>query len=143
MPEFRTLTGGQFVTKAGIVTRAGVWRALSPTEKIHAAREVYIGYAVRVTGRLDLDALATAYAAVCRAYPQFAARLDAGDNGAVFVESAARPQVRVCDGDLEYPLTGVELDQHGALSALNVVRNGDDTSVCLVAHHGIADAHHA
>jgi Phthiocerol/phthiodiolone dimycocerosyl transferase C-terminus len=137
LPEFRTLTGGQFVTQAGIQ------RALSPTEKIHARREVYIGYTVRATGRLDLDALATAYKAVCRAYPQFAARLDVGDDGPVFVESAARPEVRVCDGDLEHPLTGVELDQHRALSALNVVRDGDDASVCLATHHSIADAHHA
>jgi acetyltransferase len=135
--ETRTLTGGQFVTTVG------VWRALSPTEKIQAGREVYIGYSVRATGRLDLDALATAYEAVCRAYPQFAARLETGDDGPVFAASDARPAVRVRDGDLDHPLTGVDVDQHRALSALNVVRDGDDANVCLVVHHGIADAHHA
>lgn len=133
----RTLTGRQFVTKAEI------WRALSPTERIYAESEAFIGYTVRATGRLDLDAMATAYAAVCRSYPQFAARLAVGDDGPVFVESDARPEVRICDGDLEHPLTGLELDQHRALSALNVVRDGDDASVCLVTQHSIADAHHS
>jgi acetyltransferase len=136
-PEPRTLTGERFVT------RAGIWRALAPTEKVHVGREVYIGYTVRATGRLDLDALATAYTAVCRAYPQFGARLETGDGGPVFAESGARPEVRIRDGDLGHPLAGVELDQHRALSALNVVRDGDDASVCLVTHHSIADAHHA
>ncbi|SCG46256.1 phthiocerol/phthiodiolone dimycocerosyl transferase family protein [Micromonospora halophytica] len=125
------------------MTRAGTWRALAPTEKIHVAREAYIGYVVRATGRLDLDALAAAYAAVCRAYPQLSARLDAGDDGPFFAESDARPEVRTCDGDPERPLTGVELDQYRALSALNVVRDGDDASVCLLTHHSIADADHS
>ncbi|WP_433227782.1 phthiocerol/phthiodiolone dimycocerosyl transferase family protein [Actinomadura formosensis] len=125
------------------MTRAGFWRALAPTEKPHAGREAYIGYTVRATGRLDPDALETAYAAVCRAYPQLAARLETGDAGPVFVESAARPQVRVREGDLEHPLTGVELDQGRALSALSVVRDGDDASVCLLTHHSIADARHS
>nr|AXL05464.1 acetyltransferase [uncultured bacterium] len=135
--ETRTLTGGQ------LVTTVGVWRALSAVEKIQAGREAYIGYSVRATGRLDLAALATAYEAVCRAYPQFAARLAAGDDGPVFAQADALPEVRVHDGDLDRPLTGVDVDQHRALSALNVVRDGDDASVCLVTHHAIADAHHA
>jgi acetyltransferase len=125
------------------VTTVGVWRALSPIEKIQAGREAYIGYSVRATGRLDLAALATAYEAVCRAYPQFAARLEAGDDGPVFAQSDTRPEVRVHDGNPDHPLTGVDVDQHRELSALNVVRDGDDASVCLVTHHGIADAHHA
>jgi acetyltransferase len=125
------------------VTKVGVWRALSPTETIQAAREAYIGYTVRATGRLEPDALATAYAAVCRAYPQLAARLASGDDGPVFAESDTRPELRCHDGDPAHPLTGVELDQHRSLSALNVVRDGNDASVCLLTHHGIADAHHS
>ncbi|HEX6359322.1 phthiocerol/phthiodiolone dimycocerosyl transferase family protein [Actinophytocola sp.] len=125
------------------MTTVGVWRALSPTEKIQAGRESYIGFSVRAAGRLDLGALTTAYEAVCRAYPQFAARLEAGDDGPVFTASDALPDVRVHDGDPERPLSGVDVAQHRALSALNVVRDGDDVSVCLVTHHGIADADHA
>nr|AXL05552.1 acyltransferase [uncultured bacterium] len=125
------------------MTTVGVWRALSPVEKIQAGREAYIGYSVRATGRLDLDALATAYEAVCRAYPQFAARLVAGDDGPVFAQSDARPDIQVHDGDPDHPLTGVDVAQHRTLSALNVVRDGDDASVCLATHHAIADAHHA
>jgi acetyltransferase len=125
------------------VTRAGIWRALSPTEKIQASKETYIGYTVRTAGRLDPAALATAYEAVCGAYPQFSARLEFDDDGPIFVASDARPQIRIRDGNPEQPLTGVELDQRRTLSTLNVVRDGDEASVCLVIHHSIADAHHA
>jgi acetyltransferase len=125
------------------VADAGIWRALSLTEKIHAGKEAYIGYTVRTSGRLDTDALVTAYEAVCRAYPQFAAAVKVGEDGPVFVESDALPEVRISDGDLDRPLAGVELDQRRATSTLNVVRDGDDASVCLVTHHSIADAHHA
>lgn len=125
------------------MAEAGVWRALSPTEKVQAAREAYIGYTVHASGRLDLDALETAYAAVCRAYPQLTARLETGADGPVFVASDVVPAVGVCDGDLDHPLTGVKLDQNQALSALNVVHDGDDASVCLLTHHGIGDADHS
>nr|AXL06074.1 acyltransferase [uncultured bacterium] len=125
------------------MTRDGIWRALAPTEKPHAAKEAYIGYTVRATGRLDLDALTTAYAAVCHAHPHLAAHLETGDAGPVLVQSGAGPQVWVRDGDPGRPLTGVELDQHRALSALTVVREGDDASVCLLTHHSVADAHHS
>lgn len=125
------------------MTTAGVWRALTPSETIHADKESYIGYTVHATGRLDLAALATAYEAVCRAHPQLAGKLEAGDESYFFAESGALPSIQVCDGDLDRPMTGVRLDQWTALSALNVVRDGDDTSVCLLTHHGIADAHHS
>jgi acetyltransferase len=122
------------------VTRGGTWRALAPSEKVHVGKEAYIGYTVRAAGRLDLGALATAYEAVCRAHPQLTARMD---DGPVFAESDARPEVQSCEGDLDHPLTGVALDQRRSLSALNVVRDGDAASVCLLTHHAIADAHHS
>ncbi len=125
------------------MTRTGVWRALSPVEKVQAARETYIGYTVRAEGRLDQAALATAYEAVCRAYPQFSARLATGDDGPVFVPSDARPEIRISAGDLGRPLAGVELDQYRTLSILSAVHDGDEASVCLAIHHSIADAHHA
>lgn len=125
------------------MTTAGVRRALTPTEKIYAEKEIYVGYMVRTTGRLDPDALVTAYEAVCRAYPHLATRLETGDDGRVLVESDGRPEVRICDADPEHPLTDVELDQHRAVSALNVVRDGAEASVTLVTHHSIADAHHS
>nr|AXL06032.1 acyltransferase [uncultured bacterium] len=110
---------------------------------MHVGGEVYIGYTVNVSGRLDLDALATAYAAVCRAFPQLSARLEDGDDGPVFAASRSLPEIQVRDGDLERPLTGVELDQRRALSALGVTRDGDDASVSLLTHHGIGDAGHS
>ncbi|MEU9272558.1 hypothetical protein AB0E04_45280 [Streptomyces sp. NPDC048251] len=125
------------------MTTAGMWRALTPTERIYADKEIYTGYMVHAAGRLDPDALKTAYEAVCHAHPQLAGRLENGDEGLHVVESGTRPEVRFCDGDLEHPLTGVELDQRQTLSMLNVVRDGDEASVTLLTHHGIADGHHS
>nr|ASZ00145.1 acyltransferase PapA5 [Streptomyces spectabilis] len=102
-----------------------------------------MGYTVRTVGRLDPAALRTAYAAVCRAHPQLAARLVADDGGLAFVESGAPPEVQICAGDPDHPLTGVELDEYRMLSALNVVRDGSEASVTLLTHHSIADAHHS
>ncbi|MEU7146365.1 hypothetical protein ABZ942_43495 [Nocardia sp. NPDC046473] len=121
------------------MTTAEILRALAPTEKPYAHNEVYEGYTVRTSGRLDLKALDTAYKAVCGAYPVLAARLETGDSGPVLVASGTLPDVRVCDGEPEYPLTGAELNQHRALSALNVVRDGTDASVTLATHHSVAD----
>lgn len=125
------------------MTRAGIRRALAPSEKVHAVKDAYIGYTVRATGRLDPAALATAYEAVCRAYPQLSARVEADEDSFVLVESDAHPEVRIADGDLARPLTGLDLDQRRALSALNVMRDGDEATVCLAIQHSIADAYHA
>jgi acetyltransferase len=125
------------------VTRAAVRRALAPSESIHAAREAYIGYTVRAEGRLDPDALTTAFEAVYRAYPQLSARVEFTGEGAVLAESDARPEIRFADGDPSQPLAGLHLDQSRSLSALNVVRDGDEAAVCLAIQHSVADAHHA
>ncbi|MEU4252579.1 acyltransferase [Amycolatopsis sp. NPDC026612] len=128
------------------MTRAGVLRALAPSEKIHAVKESYIGYTVRAAGRLDPAALTTAFEAVYRAYPHLSARVEFTGDGVVLAESedsAVRPEVRFTDGDPGKPLAGLEVDQHRSLSALNVVRDGDEASVCLAIQHSIADAHHA
>lgn len=125
------------------MTSAGVWRGLTPSESVHADKEAYIGYTVHAAGELDLDALAVAYNTVCRAHPQLSGKLEVRDDGYVFAESGALPSIQVCEGTLDRPLTGVALHQDEALSALNVVRDGDDTSVCLLTHHATADAHHS
>ncbi|QCX80454.1 Phthiocerol/phthiodiolone dimycocerosyl transferase [Streptomyces sp. YIM 121038] len=125
------------------MTTAAIQRALTPTEKIYADVEMYVGYTVRTVGPLDPDALRAAYAAVCRAHPQLAARLEADDGGLVFVASGVPPEVQICAGDPGHPLTGVELDEYRMLSALNVVRDGAEASVTLLTHHSIADAHHS
>ncbi|QKV76524.1 acyltransferase [Amycolatopsis sp. Hca4] len=128
------------------MTRAAVRRVLAPSESIHAAKEAYIGYTVRAEGRLDPDALATAFDAVTRAYPHLSARVEFTGEGAVLTESedpAARPEIRFADGDPSRPLSGLDLDQSRALSALNVVRDGDEAGVCLAIQHSVADAHHA
>ncbi|MFF1606422.1 acyltransferase [Amycolatopsis sp. NPDC058278] len=125
------------------MTRAAVRRALAPSESIHAVKEAYIGYTVRAEGRLDPEALTTAFEAVCRAYPQLSARVEFTGEGAVLTESDTRPEIRFADGDPSRPLAGLDLDQSRALSALNVVRDGDEAGVCLAIQHSVADAHHA
>ncbi|SEB30287.1 acetyltransferase [Amycolatopsis tolypomycina] len=128
------------------MTRAAVRRALAPSESIHAVKEAYIGYTVRAEGRLDPDALTTAFDAVSRAYPQLSARVEFTPDGAVLTESedaTARPEIRFADGDPSRPLAGLDLDQSRSLSALNVVRDGDEAGVCLAIQHSVADAHHA
>ncbi|WP_103350693.1 acyltransferase [Amycolatopsis sp. CA-128772] len=125
------------------MTRAGVRRALAPSERIHAVKEAYIGYTVRATGRLDPEALTTAFEAVYRAYPHLAARVEVTEDGVVLTESDSRPEIRFADGDPGRPLAGLDLDQSRALSALNVVRDGDEAGVCLAVQHSVADAHHA
>ncbi|GAA3537680.1 acyltransferase [Amycolatopsis ultiminotia] len=125
------------------MTRTGFRRALSPSEKIHAVKEAYIGYTVRVTGRLDPAALTTAFEAVHQAYPQLSGRVERTGDDIFLTESDARPEIRFTAGDLEKPLAGLELDQHRSLSALNVVQDGDEAAVCLAIQHSVADAHHA
>nr|AXL06165.1 acyltransferase [uncultured bacterium] len=125
------------------MTRAAVRRALAPSEGIHAAKEAYIGYTVRAEGRLDPEALTAAFEAVYRAYPHLSARVEFTGEGAVLTESDARPEIRFADGDPARPLAGLDVDQSRSLSALNVVRDGDEASVCLAIQHSVADAHHA
>lgn len=107
--------------------------------------EVFVGYSVRVSGRLDLSALSTAFDAVVRAYPILGARLEAtGTGGHVLVAaSGAEPEISVVDGDPEQLLAGAKFDQSVAVGALCVVRDDDTASVTLVIHHSVADAYHS
>lgn len=128
------------------MTTAGLWRALTPTEKIYADVEMYVGYTVRAAGRLDADAMRNAYEAVCRSYPQLASRLEYDGRAAdgtgrpLLVECGTPPRARFLAGDPGEPLAGVELDQRRSLSALHVVGDDAGASVTLVTHHSIADA---
>lgn len=129
------------------MSTASVIRPLAPSEQMFAFGEVFVGYSVRVSGRLDLNALSTAFDAIVRAYPILGARLEAVETGGhVLVAAAgagAAPGISVVDGDPEQLLTGAKFDQSVAVGALCVVRDGDSASVTLVIHHSVADAYHA
>ncbi|MFI9504371.1 hypothetical protein [Nocardia sp. NPDC052566] len=126
------------------MTTATVIRALAPSEEIFAPGEVYVGYSVRVSGRLDLGALSAAFDAVVRAHPILGARLEPSGESFVLLEPAgAPPEIAVTDGDPELLLTGAAPDQRTALSGLCVVRDGDTASVTLLTHHCVADAYHS
>ncbi|MGV9721025.1 phthiocerol/phthiodiolone dimycocerosyl transferase family protein [Nocardia beijingensis] len=121
-----------------------VIRRLAPSEEMFAAGEVFIGYAARVSGRLDLSALTAALESVARTHPVLRARIESSaDGGRVFVASDAPPQIFVADGDPESPLSGAKFDQRTGVCGLCVVRDGDTACVTLMLHHSVADAFHA
>ncbi|WP_069167009.1 phthiocerol/phthiodiolone dimycocerosyl transferase family protein [Nocardia altamirensis] len=126
------------------MTTATAIRPLAPSEEIFAGSEVLVGYSVRLSGRLNLSALAAAFDAVLRAYPALAAHLEPAGRGHILVGApGAPPEITVVDGDPEQLLAGARLDQRTALAALCVVRDGDHVGVTLVTHHSIADACHS
>lgn len=127
------------------MTTATVIRPLAPSEQIFAHGEVFVGYSARLTGRLDLVALTTAFEAVLHARPILTAVLDPGDGygHTLLAAEAAEPPMTVVDGDPEQLLTGVDLDQRRALCTLSVVRGTNSTAVTLFTHHSIADATHS
>ncbi|WP_086666781.1 phthiocerol/phthiodiolone dimycocerosyl transferase family protein [Lentzea kentuckyensis] len=130
-----------------IISRPTVVRGLSPTESWYAALGAYVGYAVEVRGRLDVDALTTALEAVRHSYPVLAARLDqVGDQRVVVTGTEPLPGVSVVSvgtADPSAPLTGFDVDPRDGVSAVHVVHDGDRAIVALVIHHAIADGHHA
>ncbi|WP_338772601.1 hypothetical protein V7968_14300 [Nocardia vulneris] len=127
------------------MTTSTVVRPLAPSEQMFAWIGVYVGYAVQVTGRLDLAKLSAAYEAVVRAYPVLGARLaPTGDGGYSLVAgTGAAPAISVVDDDPDRLLTDQKLDQGETLSAVCVTRAGDTASVTLLTHHSIADAYHS
>ncbi|MBF6331220.1 phthiocerol/phthiodiolone dimycocerosyl transferase family protein [Nocardia transvalensis] len=126
------------------MTTSGIARSLAPSEAMFTGNQLYVGYSVRTSGDLNLEALDAAYQSVIDAYPVLAARIDTtADGDAVIVTSDARPQVQVGGGDLERGLAGADLDQQRALSGLTVVRDGAQSCVTLATHHSIADAYHS
>jgi acetyltransferase len=121
-----------------------VIRRLAPSEEMFAAGEVFIGYAARVSGRLDLPALTAAFEAVARTHPILRARIEATEAGGhAFAVTDATPEIFVADANPESPLTGAKFDQRAGVCALCVVRDGATASVTLMLHHSVADAFHA
>lgn len=127
------------------MTTATVIRPLAPSEQIFAFGEVFVGYSARVTGRLDLAALTTAFEAVLRARPVLTAVLEPGDGygHTLLATEADEPPMTIVDGDPEQLLAGADLDQRRALCRLSVVRGTNSTAVTLLTHHSIADATHS
>ncbi|MEU9147573.1 hypothetical protein [Streptomyces sp. NPDC048349] len=127
------------------MTTSAVIRPLAPSEETFARAGVYMGYAVRVSGSLDVAALAAAYQAVVRAHPVLGARLEPADGEGfdLVAASAGTPGITVVDGDEDQLVHGPEFDQRTVLSHVSVVRDGDTADVTLFTHHSIADACHS
>lgn len=127
------------------MTAATVIRPLAPSEQIFAFSEVFVGYCTRVSGRLDLGALAVAFETLVTAHPILGAQLAPTEPAAHTLVTAGPPEtvLTVADGDPEFLLTGAEPDQRRALGTVHVVRSGNTAGVTLLVHHSIADATHA
>lgn len=127
------------------MTTSTVIRPLAPSEVTFAGAGVYMGYAVQVSGRLDLSALAAAYEALVRAYPVLGARLEPTDDGGfdLVAATADAPHLSVVDGDPDQLIRDQKFDQRAVLSHVSVVRDGDTAGVTLFTHHSIADAYHS
>ncbi|QBS43343.1 acyltransferase [Nocardia sp. CS682] len=127
------------------MTTSTAIRPLAPSEQIFAGAQVYVGYAVQVSGRLDPAALSSAYDAVVRAYPVLGAGLEPTESGnhVLVAGTGAAPEISVVDSDPERLLVAPAFDQRVALSALRVVRDGETASVTLLTHHSVADAYHS
>ncbi len=122
-----------------------VIRPLAPSEATFAGTGVYMGYAVQVSGRLDLAALSAAYEALVRAFPVLGARLEPADDGGfdLVAGTADAPHISVVDGDPDQLIHDQKFDQRAVLSHVSVVRDGDTASVTLFTHHSVADAYHS
>ncbi|GGL01181.1 phthiocerol/phthiodiolone dimycocerosyl transferase family protein [Nocardia jinanensis] len=127
------------------MTAATVIRPLAPSEQIFAFSEVFVGYCARMSGRLDLSALAAAFEALVTAHPILGAQLAPTEPIGHTLVTSGPPEIvlTVADGDPELLLTGAEPDQRRALGTLHVVLSEDMASVTLLVHHSIADATHA
>ncbi|MFD6356662.1 phthiocerol/phthiodiolone dimycocerosyl transferase family protein [Nocardia tengchongensis] len=117
-------------------------RPLALSELPFARDCVYIGYAVRARGALDLAAMATAYDALRRRYPALGARIERRRDGFDFVEPAELlPEMVVSDGPAEAVFDEVDLGQCQALSQLWVRRDGaDEWVITLFSHHSVTDS---
>ncbi|MGR4878098.1 hypothetical protein ACIPUC_01495 [Streptomyces sp. LARHCF249] len=127
------------------MTTSTVVRPLAPSEVTFAGAGVYMGYAVQVSGTLDLAALTAAYEALVRAYPVLGARLEPSDDGGfdLVAGTSGAPEISVVDGDPHQLIRDQKFDQRVVLSHVSVVRDGDTASVTLFTHHSIADAYHS
>ncbi|MFC7753710.1 phthiocerol/phthiodiolone dimycocerosyl transferase family protein [Tsukamurella soli] len=106
-------------------------------------------YESTLVGRLDVDALATSFAALRWHHPALDASARPGDAGWVFV-SADRGDDGVCASgapftvetvaELPEPAPAPVVDPSRSLAALSVVTSGDRHRVTLAFNHAAADA---
>ncbi|WP_051898912.1 phthiocerol/phthiodiolone dimycocerosyl transferase family protein [Sciscionella sediminilitoris] len=114
-------------------------RPLAPTELSFAQHDAFSGFVMRVTGRIDRPAMRLAYSTVCQAFPVLAATLRADSGQTFLIESTGTPAPRFHEGDPDEPLAGAAIDSSRALSALNIVGDGTESSVALMGKHSICD----
>ncbi|MEV6071588.1 hypothetical protein AB0L82_34025 [Nocardia sp. NPDC052001] len=122
-----------------------VIRTLAPSEESFTfSTGLYVGYGVEVVGELDLAALRRALDVASERYPVLRARLDGDGNGHALIEGDA-PTMAVHEArEGEDVLDGLVIAQADAVISVYVQRYPNERHVVsVVAHHGIADAHHA
>ncbi|WP_167476638.1 phthiocerol/phthiodiolone dimycocerosyl transferase family protein [Nocardia arthritidis] len=118
-------------------------RPLAPTEAAFVQMGGFTGYSLIVDGPLDQGCLRLAFQLLRRSIPILATRLRSEGDEYLLVASGDAAEITTVRGDIDQPLAGSEMDPARALAGLHLVRDGDRTSVTLLTHHGIADAHHS
>ncbi|TCO45881.1 phthiocerol/phthiodiolone dimycocerosyl transferase family protein [Actinocrispum wychmicini] len=120
-------------------------RCLAPTENWFVAIGAYIGYAVQVRGQVDLRILSAAFDAVRNAYPILSTRLETVGRTHMLARGVPPlPTPTVCDAEnLDDLFFDVNVDPRRAMAGIHVVRVGNRSTITLMVHHAIADAHHA
>lgn len=124
---------------------SSVIRKLSPSEEIFAETESYLGVGAHVQGKIDADALSTAYDALLEAHPVLGGHLERGSDGrhVIAVDEFLHPGIEVVElADPAAESPPVRLDQSESLIHLRLTMRGPQTQLTLYVHHGLADAHH-
>lgn len=116
-------------------------RALSASEARFAENRSTVAYSVFGTGRLDLDALTTAFGALLRTYPVLAGRIVPSPDGYVLEPARREPDVRIGTGPVDrLPAGGYAVVDTDAVCAIDVSQRQDAFRLALSTHHSIADA---
>jgi acetyltransferase len=110
---------------------------------MYARAGLFIGYSFRICGKLDIECLSRAFAALRQKYPVLAAHLERVDGSYIITKpDSPLPEVVVRHGNVESPLAGVDVAPDRVLSALQVVHDGDQAAATLLIARCIADGRH-
>jgi hypothetical protein len=124
-----------------------VIRKLAASEDVFAANETYFALTVKISGPVDVDAMADAFDALLQSHPIFAGHLEQASDGRyqIVAEDLLHPGIWVVEeGSPDGSATaGPQLDQSQSLLNLRLNLSGAPVELTLYVHHSLADAHHA
>jgi hypothetical protein len=124
---------------------SSVIRKLARSEEMFAETHNFVGLGAHVKGRVDVDALSTAFDALLEAHPVLAGHLerDADGRHQIVVDDLLHPGITVVELDdraAESP--PIRLDQSESLVQLRLTLRDGEAEPTLYVHHCLADGHH-